>query len=140
MAENKTQPTRLSVSEFLSGIEDERRRRDAKALDKLFRGITGEKPVLWGPSIVGYGSYHYKYDSGREGDSMRIGFSPRKQNLTLYIMPGFRDYSSLLKELGKHKTGKSCLYVKTLEDVKVGVLKKLARKAWHDMKKRYPSG
>jgi hypothetical protein len=107
-------------------------------MDKLFRELTGEKPVLWGPSIVGYGTYHYQYDSGREGDFLRIGFSPRKQNLTIYIMPGYSDYSSLLKELGKHKKGKSCLYVKKLEDIKMGVLKKIVRRGWQDMKKRYP--
>ena len=138
MAENKTQPTKASVAQFLNSIEDERKRRDAKRIDKLFREVTGEKPVMWGPSIIGYGTYHYRYASGREGDCMRLGFSPRKQNLTLYIMPGFDRYDSLLEELGKHTTGKSCLYVKRLDDIDLDVLADLAREAWDEMNRRYP--
>lgn len=138
MSENKTQPTKQSVAQFLNGIEGEQKRRDAKAIDKLFREVTGEKPVLWGPSIVGYGTYHYKYDSGREGDFMRLGFSPRKQNLTLYIMPGFKKYDALLGKLGKHSTGKSCLYVKRLDDIDFDVLRTLAQEAWDEMNRKYP--
>ena len=140
MAENKTRPTRSSVAAFLNGIEDDRKRRAAKEIDKLFREITGEKPRMWGPSIIGYGTYHYKYDSGREGDFMRLGFSPRKQSLTLYIMPGFEQYDALLKKLGKHKTGKSCLYVKRLEDIDMDVLRALAQESWEEMNRRYPPG
>ena len=138
MAENKTQPTKESVAQFLNGIEDEQKRRDAKKIDKLFREVTGEKPTMWGPSIIGYGTYHYKYDSGREGDFMRLGFSPRKQNLTLYIMPGFKKYDALLNELGKHSTGKSCLYVKRLEQIDFDVLRSLAQEAWAEMNRKYP--
>jgi hypothetical protein len=138
MAENKTRPTKQSVAKFLNGIEDEQKRRDAKRIDKLFRRVTGVKPTMWGPSIVGYGTYHYKYDSGREGDFMRLGFSPRKQNFSLYIMPGFKKYDTLLEELGKHKTGVSCLYVKRLDDIDFGVLENLAREAWAEMNRKYP--
>jgi hypothetical protein len=138
MAENKTQPTKESVAKFLNAIEDENKRRDAKTIDKLFREITGEKPVMWGPSIIGYGTYHYKYASGREGDFMRLGFSPRKQSLTLYIMPGFKKYDALLAELGKHKTGKSCLYVKRLADIDFELLRTLARESWDEMNRKYP--
>ncbi len=138
MAENKTKPTKASVAQFLNGIENEKKRRDAKAIDKLFREISGEKPTMWGPSIIGYGTYHYRYDSGREGDFMRLGFSPRKQSLTLYIMPGFKRYKSLLGKLGKHKTGKSCLYVHRLDDVDLDVLREIAQDSWDEMNRRYP--
>ena len=138
MAENKTQPTRQSVARFLNGIEDEQKRREAKAIDRMFREVTGEKPVLWGPSIVGYGTYHYEYASGREGDFMRLGFSPRKQNFSLYIMPGLAKFPKLLEELGKHKTGKSCLYVKRLDDIDLDVLRRLAEAAWVEMARKYP--
>jgi len=104
----------------------------------LFREVTDEKPTMWGPSIVGYGTYHYKYNSGREGDFMRLGFSPRKQNFSLYIMPGFKKYNTLLKELGKHKTGVSCLYVKRLDDIDFEVLEELAQEAWAEMNRKYP--
>lgn len=135
---NKTQATRASVLHFLDAIEDEQKRKDAKLIDKIFRKISGHNPVMWGSSIVGYGAYHYRYKSGREGDYMRIGFSPRKQSLTLYIMPGFDDYTSLLENLGKHKTGKSCLYIKKLADVDINWLTKIARRAWRDMNSQYP--
>jgi len=138
MAENKTKPTKISVANFLNGIEDEKKRRDAKAIDKLFREISGEKPKMWGPSIIGYGNYHYRYDSGREGDMARLGFSPRKQNLTLYFMSGFERYEVLLKALGKHKLGKSCLYIKRLEDIDFDVLRRLVQEDWDEMNKMYP--
>ena len=125
MAENKTQKTKASVAEFLDAIADEQQRKDAKAVDKLMREVTGEKPAMWGPGIVGYGSYHYVYDSGREGDWMRVGFSPRKAALTLYIMPGFARYETLMSKLGKFTTGKSCLYIKKLGDVDQTVLREL---------------
>jgi nucleoid DNA-binding protein len=137
MAEIKTQRTKASVAKFIASVADETRRRDAKALDKMFREITGAKPAMWGPTIVGYGSYRYKYESGREGDWMRAGFSPRKANLVLYIMPGFKQYEALLKKLGKHKTGKSCLYITKLADVDGAVLRDLITRAWKHMEAKY---
>lgn len=125
MAELKTQPTDKKVEDFLNTIEEEQKRKDAFALLEFFKEITGEQPVMWGPSIIGFGSYHYKYASGREADWMLTGFSPRKNNITLYIMQGFDNYEHHLSQLGKHKTGKSCLYVKKLEDLDLDVLRKL---------------
>src|SRR5436190_24395537 len=117
MAENKTKPTRVSVSAFIDALTDETRRADAKVLVKLMQSATGEKPKMWGPSIIGFGSYHYKYDSGREGDIPLVGFSPRKVASVLYIMTGFSDSEALRAKLGKHSTGKACLYIKKLADV-----------------------
>ena len=129
---NKTAPTGESVEAFLSGIEDEQKRRDSFELLRLFAEATGEEPVMWGDSIVGYGTYHYRYASGREGDWFLAGFSPRKNALTLYIMAGFDHYDDLLADLGKFKTGKSCLYVKRLDDVDRAALKTLiAQSAEH---------
>lgn len=122
---NKTAPTDGSVEQFLNGIEDERQRADAFELLRIFSEVTGEEPVMWGDSIVGFGQYHYRYASGREGDWLLTGFSPRKQALTLYIMAGFDRYDGLLKDLGRYKTGKSCLYVKRLDDVDLDTLKTL---------------
>ena len=138
MAENKTRPTRSSVASFLNAIENEQKRKDAKALDKLLRKVSGAKPTMWGSSIVGYGQYHYRYESGREGDHLRIGFSPRAQNFAVYIMPGFEGSKTLRGKLGKHKVGKSCLYFTKLADVDVDVLEQLAEKAWRVMQQRYP--
>jgi hypothetical protein len=129
MAELKTKKTRQSVTKFISDLPDGQRRKDCRAVMKLMREITGAKPAMWGPSIVGFGHYRYKYQSGREGDWFLTGFSPRKQNLTLYIMSGFSRYEDLLRKLGKHKTGKACLYVKKLEDIDLGVLKRLITKS-----------
>src|SRR5437660_6446535 len=112
MAENKTKPTKLSVAMFIDALTDPARRADAKALVKLMQNAAGEKPKLWGPSIIGFGSYHYKYDSGREGDMPLIGFSPRKTATVLYIMSGLSDSEALLARLGKDKTGKGCLYIR----------------------------
>ena len=125
MAELKTQPTDQRVEDFLNTIDDEQKHSDAFALLEFMKEITGEEPVMWGPGIIGFGTYHYKYASGREADWMLTGFSPRKNNLTLYIMQGFDDYEHHLSQLGKHKTGKSCLYVKRLEDLDLDVLRKL---------------
>jgi hypothetical protein len=125
MSDLKTQKTKQSVTKFLAGIEHEQRRKDCRAVVKLMREVTGEKPAMWGPSIIGFGSYHYKYASGREGDWFLAGVSPRKQNLSIYVMPGLDGHAALLKKLGKHKTGKACLYVNTLEDIDLGVLRKL---------------
>jgi hypothetical protein len=104
---------------------------------KWMEEITGLPPKMWGPSIVGFGTYHYKYDSGREGDMLKIGFSPRKAALTVYIMPGFRRYEELMEMLGKHKTGKSCLYIKKLTDVNESVLKELCQESWAYMNEKY---
>jgi hypothetical protein len=126
---NKTVPTGKSVNKFLKGVEDERKREDSFALLDLMQDVTGEDAVLWGDSIVGFGEYHYKYDSGREADMFLAGFSPRKQSLTLYIMAGFDEYDDLLAKLGKHKTGKSCLYVNKLADVDMDVLREMVRRS-----------
>ena len=134
MAELKTKPTRQSVTAFLNGIADEKKRRDAFALVDLMRQVTKLEPEMWGDSIVGFGRYHYKYASGREGDMPLAGFSPRKQNLTLYIMAGFDGYGDLLKKLGKHKTGKACLYINSLADVHLPALKALVRASFRHMK------
>ncbi|MDX1436860.1 MAG: DUF1801 domain-containing protein [Anaerolineales bacterium] len=136
MAENKTKKTDASVEDFLNGIENERKRDDSKTLVELMREVTGEEPALWG-NIVGFGSYHYVYESGREGDSPITGFSPRKQNLTVYIMPGVEKYGSLLSDLGKHKTGKVCIYINKLDDVDIPTLKKIVRQSVDDMHEEY---
>jgi hypothetical protein len=128
MAELKTKQNRKSVAKFMDSIE-ERRREDARRVLSLMQEVTGEKPVMWGDSIVGFGSYHYKYESGREGDWFVAGFSPRKSNLTLYIMSGFSEYADLMKKLGKHKTGKSCLYINRLDDIDTKVLRKLVKES-----------
>jgi len=129
MAENKTKQTKVSASKYIAAIGDERKRADAKALAKLLQDVTGEKAAMWGPSIVGFGSYHYKYDSGREGDMPLIGFSPRKPATVLYGATGFDGADSLLAKLGKHSMGKGCLYIKNLADIDPAVLKKLLTKA-----------
>jgi hypothetical protein len=134
MAELKTKPTQASVKEFLNQIPDKERRDDCFAIAKMMEEITGEKPKMWGPSIVGFGTYHYKYDSGREGDWPITGFSPRKKDLTLYIMLGFEKNADLMKQLGKHSTGKSCLYIKRLSDVHVPTLKKLIKASVKQLK------
>ena len=138
MAENKTKPTTASVTGFLNAIEPAQKRKDAKAIAKMMRDATGNRAKMWGPSIVGYGKYHYRYDSGREGDFMRVGFSPRKQNLSVYVVPGFSGFSALLKKLGKHKVGRSCLYINKLDDVDVDVLRKIIEKSVQIMNKKYP--
>jgi hypothetical protein len=137
LAELKTRLNEASVDAFLRSIPDEERRRDCRQVAAMMRRITRAKPKMWGTSIVGFGSYHYRYETGREGDWFLTGFSPRKQDLTLYVMAGFVRHDSLLKKLGKHKTGKSCLYIKRLADVDAGVLEALVsesvkqtRKTW----------
>lgn len=134
MAELKTQPTDSSITDFLDSVEDEQKRADAYAIMELMREVTGETPQMWGDSIVGFGSYHYVYESGREGDWFLVGFSPRKRNLTLYIMSGFDEYDGLLDRLGKHSTGKSCLYVKRLSDVDEDALRELVQKSVQHMR------
>jgi hypothetical protein len=135
MAELKTKVNDASVTDFLNTVEDEEKRKDCFEVVKIMRQATKAEPKMWGTSIVGFGSYHYKYASGQEGDWMMVGFSPRKQNLTLYIMPGFERYKALLGKLGKHSTGKSCLYVKRLKDVDTKVLKELVNESVKAMKK-----
>ena len=135
MAELKTKPTAQSVERFLKGISDAGRREDCFTVAKIMQEITGCEPKMWGPSIVGFGSRHYKYDSGREGDWMLTGFSPRKQNLTLYITGGVEKYDDLIQKLGKHTGGGSCLYIKRLADVDLPTLKKLIRSSVKDLKK-----
>jgi len=135
MAELKTKATKASVGKFIKGIKDEQVRKDCIQIMEIMKKVAKAEPKMWGTSIVGFGTYHYKYASGREGEWMLIGFSPRKQNLTLYIMSGFDEYDSLLKKLGKHVTGKSCLYIKKLEDVDVKVLRELVTKSVKHMQK-----
>ena len=125
MAENKTQKTIASVTVFLNTIPDERKRQDSFTLMKLIQQVSGEEPRMWGANIIGFGDRHYKYESGREGDWFKVGFSPRKQNLTLYIVGGFPKHQALLEQLGKYKTGKGCLYINKLSDVNLDVLKKI---------------
>ena len=136
MAEPKTKKTDAGVEAFLDAVADPRRREDARAVLALMKRITGEEPKMWGPSIVGFGSYTYTYASGRTGDWPIAGFSPRKQALTLYVMPGFEKDADLMKRLGKHKTGKSCLYLNRLADVDAGVLEELVRRSVERMRNR----
>lgn len=137
MAELKTQPNRAGVKKFLRSIDNPTRRRDALKMLDIMGETTGQKPQMWGSAIVGFGSYHYKYASGREGDWMMTGFSPRKAALTVYIMAGFPRHDALMKKLGKHKTGKSCLYINKLEDVDEKILRELIKASWTYMLKTY---
>ena len=130
---NKTVATDASVTDFLAAVEPETRRADAAALDALFREVTGFEPRMWGPAIVGYGRYHYVYKTGREGDFLATGFSPRAREFSIYIMPGYADFGDILDRLGKHKIGKSCLYVRRLSDIDMGVLKQLVRAGLKDL-------
>lgn len=139
MAENKTKPTSVSVDAFIGSVADPGRQADARVVLDMMARVTGEPPRMWGPSIIGFGSYHYRYDSGREGDMCRIGFSPRAANIVLYIMPGFAEEGARLATLGKHKIGKSCLYVNRLTDVDLTVLEAMVRDAWEWMNARYPA-
>lgn len=127
MSQNKTQKTGASVEEFLESVASPRRREDGFAVLAMMREITGLEPEMWGPSIIGFGDYHYKYESGREGDFFLTGFSPRKQSLTLYIMSGLEGHEDLLEKLGKHRTGAACLYINKLADVDTEILRKLIR-------------
>lgn len=138
MAELKTKENDQSVDTFLSTIEDAQKQADCRTLVAIMREATGAEPRMWGDSIVGFGHYHYKYASGREGDWFLVGFSPRKQNLTLYIMAGFDNYEALLGKLGKHTTGKSCLYVKRLADLDMPALKQLVAESVAHMQATNP--
>ena len=139
MADNKTQSTKLSVAALIDALTDEIKRADAKALVKLMQSATGEKPKMWGPSIIGFGSYHYRYESGREGDMPLAGFSPRKAATVLYITTGFSDSEALLAKLGRHTTGKACLYIKKLADVDQKVLETLVVKSVAATRARRPT-
>ena len=129
MAELKTKKNESSVTKFLDGVKDEKKRQDSYTILKLMKQITKAEPKMWGTSIIGFGSYHYKYASGREGDWFVTGFSPRKQNLTLYIMSGISKYPDLLKKLGKFKTGKGCIYINKIEDIDIKTLKELIKQS-----------
>lgn len=137
MSENKTKPTGASVSKFLNSVENARRKADARVVNAMMERITGEKGKMWGPTMVGFGRYHYKYDSGREGDLFLTGFSPRKASLVLYIMPGYGKFDDIMARLGKHRTGKSCLYINKLDDIDLDVLEELISKSVTWMKNKY---
>lgn len=140
MADNKTKPTQVSVAAFIDALSDEGKRGDAKALVRLMQKATGEKPKMWGPSIIGFGTYHYTYESGREGDAPLVGFSPRKPALVLYLYnsTAFAGAEELLTKLGKHTMGKGCLYIKKLADVDEEVLNELVVKSVAAVRQRYP--
>lgn len=140
MAELKTQKNKASVTAFINAVENEQRRKDAKELLKIFKEATGMKPIMWGTSIIGFGQYHYKSDrSTQEGDWPLTGFSPRKANMTVYIMPGFKDYKKQLEKIGKHKTSVSCLYFTKLDNIDTTILKQIIKDSVAKMKKMYPS-
>lgn len=138
MAEIKTKPTEISVESFIEAIDNPTRAGDARTICGMMERITGHKPQMWGPTIIGFGSYHYQYDSGHEGTMCRLGFSPRKGQLVLYVLTGAEGEPDLLSRLGKHKIGKSCLYINKLADVDMGVLEALTERAWDWMNQRYP--
>ena len=134
---NQTTQTEESVYDFLEKVPDQNKRDDCKVIIEMMKKVTGLPPKMWGPSIIGFGTYHYKYESGREGDMLKIGFSPRKQNITLYIMPGFDRYDDIMKTLGKHRIGKSCLYIKGLSDVNKVQLLSLIEESYSYMTTKY---
>ncbi len=144
MSDAKIAPTTVSVDDFIAAVEPASKREDAKVLDALFRKVTTHSPRMWGPTIIGYGSYHYKYDSGREGDSLRSGFSPRKAKHSLYLMGRYCDEATgkkvdgLLAKMGKHKTGASCVYVNKLADIDLSVLEEIIGVCWDAMNRKYP--
>ena len=137
MAENKTKVTKASVTEFIKAIDDRQMRADARKVAAMMRKATGKRAKMWGSSMVGFGTYHYRYASGREGEFMITGFAPRKQALTVYIMPGFTPFGKLMARLGKYKTGKSCLYIKRLSDIDESVLERLIDESVEHMRKKY---
>jgi hypothetical protein len=140
MAELKTRPTRRSVTKFLESVEHDRRREDSRELLALFRRVTGMKPVMWGDSIVGFGSYHYRQKSDQEAVRPLTGFSQRRQNLTVYIMPGYANYGKLLARPGKHRTAKSCLHINKLADIDTVILGQIIAASVNDMQRLYPTG
>ena len=140
MSGNKTAPNDADPRAFIASVEDEQKRQDCEALLEIMTEITGQEPKMWGDSIVGFGSYHYVYASGRGGDWLLTGFAPRKRDLTLYIMSGLDHHDEQLEQLGKHKIGKSCLYVKRLSDIDLDVLRELIRRSVSMLKRRWGSG
>lgn len=138
MAKMKTVPTTASVDAFIAAVDDAQKREDCHAVAAIMAEATGASAQMWGTSIVGFGTYHYRYASGREGDFMEVGFSPRKRALTLYIMAGFSEYGDLLAKLGKHTTGKSCLYIKRLADVDQNVLREMVERSVRHIRDKYP--
>ena len=140
MSENKTRPTAVSVDDFLAAVPDEGRRADGRTLRDRMEGISGSPATMWGPTIVGFGRYHYLYASGHEGDAPRIGFSPRGRELVLYLMCGTARQQSLIDRLGRHRTGKACLYVKRLADLDESVLEELIAESLAYMREKYPEG
>lgn len=138
MSENKTIPTGADVGAFLETVTPERRRTDALVLERMFREATGFTPRMWGPSMIGYGRYHYRYASGRTGEFLATGFAPRRAALSIYIMPGYTDFRHILQRLGKYKKGKSCLYINRLAEVDTGVLSELIRAGLEDLNRRWP--
>lgn len=144
MTQNKTTPTEISVEAFLASVEPQTKREEGIVLDRLFRKVTGQEPEMWGPTIIGYGSYHYKYESGREGDMCRSGFSPRKAKHSLYLMGRYCDEATgtkvdaLLEKMGKHSTGASCIYVNKLADIDLDVLEEIVAECWDAMNRVYP--
>ena len=137
MSDLKTQPNDINVEQFIQAVDDEQRRNDCLTLLPIVQRITQEEPTMWGDSIIGFGSYHYKYKSGRGGDWFITGFSPRKREMTVYIMPGFENYSALLEQLGKYRLGKSCFYIKKLSDVDITILEALITQSIADMESMY---
>ena len=137
MSKNKTLPTKVLVEDFLSEVQPDKKRGEALELDRLFRKVTGWTPVMWGPTMIGYGSYHYRYDSGREGEMLATGFSPRKAKHSIYVLPGYSDYGTILDRLGKHSKGKSCLYINKLEDIDLDVLAELISTGLRDLSKTW---
>lgn len=137
MAEQKTKPTEQSVDDFLAKVADEKRRQDCYIILDVMKKATKQEPKMWGGSIIGFGQYHYKYDSGHEGDSCLVGFSPRKAEITVYIMSGFPEREELLAKLGKVKTGKACIYVKKVDDIHLPTLRELVKKSVAYLKKKY---
>jgi hypothetical protein len=139
MSGNKTVANKASVTDFLDAIENSKKKADSYVILDLMKKVTGEKPTMWGPSIIGFGTYHYKYDTGREGDMLLTGFSPRAQNFSLYVGAGDEHNKPLLKKLGKHSLGKSCLYIKKLEDIDMNVLEEIIRTCYNHYKQKYNS-
>jgi hypothetical protein len=137
MAEVKTKPTERSVDSFILAVEDDKVRADCYAIINLMEKVTGEKPKMWGPAIIGFGKYAYKYESGHSGEICMTGFSPRKANITLYVLANFPGQAELLQKLGKHKSGKGCLYIKKLDDVNINVLESLMKESIKFLKEKY---
>jgi hypothetical protein len=139
MAETKTKPTGVSVDDYIANIDDERKRDDSRELIAMMQRITGEKPYMWGPSIVGFGNYHYRYESGHEGDAPIAAFAPRKPNLVVYISSDHPEHEEMLSRLGKHKSSKGCLYIKRLSDIDMNVLEEMVKRSAEWTREKYPA-